>query len=79
MPYRASPAKPPEPTAAELDTPLSLSVAAAAFDMSYFTLAQAVREGRVQGVRQGGRWTVTARAVLTALEQGSLRPDWGRS
>jgi hypothetical protein len=69
----------PEPSEMELDLPLTLTVAALAFDMPYWTLAQAVREGRVEGRREGGRWTVTLRAIHTALEQGHLRPDWGRS
>ena len=54
--------------------PITLKEASARFGVPYSTLAQAVREGRVEARREKGTWLVSEDAMRVALESGRLRP-----
>lgn len=53
---------------------LSIRDASEKFSVPYSTLAQALREGRVEGLRAGGGWKVDEQAVEEAIACGRLRP-----
>ena len=53
---------------------MTLTEAAQRYGLAYSTLAQAVREKRLDARKSAGTWLTTERAMEEAIEQGNLRP-----
>jgi len=54
--------------------PVTLPEVADLYPLAYSTLAQAVREGRLQARQAGKIWITTRAAVEEAIAEGRLRP-----
>ena len=54
---------------------LDLRAAAAILKMAYSSLAEAIREGRLQGWRVGRTWLTTRAALDEAIQAGGIQPD----
>lgn len=54
--------------------PIGLREAARYCNLAYPTLAQAVREGRLEARRTGATWLTSRAAIDEAIEAGRLRP-----
>jgi len=58
----------------EMREAITLEEAAQRYQMAYSTLAQAVRENRLEARRSGRTWLTSRQAVEVALAAGKLRP-----
>jgi hypothetical protein len=58
----------------ELSDVLTLREATRLYPLAYATLAQAVREGRLEARKSDGIWLTTKQAIEKAIEEGKLRP-----
>ncbi len=56
------------------DQAITLSEAAQLYPLAYSTLAEAVREGRLESRRSGRVWLTTRAAIERAIAEGKLRP-----
>ena len=56
------------------DTTITIREAADLCGMSYYTLAQAAREGRIKARKSGDVWLTTREAISEAIKEGKLRP-----
>ena len=56
------------------DKAITLPEAARLYPLAYATLAQAVREGRLEAWRSGVTWLTTRAAIERDIAEGKLRP-----